>query len=40
MIHIFLTHFHWDHLIGLLFAPHFIAGNVIHYYAVQPELES
>lgn len=41
VIHIFLTHFHWDHLIGLpFFAPHFIAGNVIHYYAVQPELES
>lgn len=39
-IHIFLTHFHWDHLIGLpFFAPHFISGNKIHYYAVQPELE-
>lgn len=39
-IHIFLTHFHWDHLIGLpFFAPHFVAGNRIHYYAVQPELE-
>lgn len=39
-IHIFLTHFHWDHLIGLpFFAPNFIPGNQIHYYAVQPELE-
>ncbi len=39
VIHIFLTHFHWDHLIGLpFFAPHFIAGNEINYYAVQPEL--
>lgn len=38
--HIFLTHFHWDHLIGLpFFAPHFIPGNKVHYYAVQPELE-
>ncbi len=38
-IHIFMTHFHWDHLIGLpFFAPHFISGNKIHYYAVQPEL--
>jgi phosphoribosyl 1,2-cyclic phosphodiesterase len=38
-IHIFLTHFHWDHLLGLpFFAPHFIKGNKIHYYAVQPEL--
>lgn len=39
--HIFLTHFHWDHLIGLpFFAPMFIPGNSIHFYAVQPELES
>ena len=39
--HIYLTHFHWDHLIGLpFFAPHFIPGSEIHYYAVQDELES
>jgi phosphoribosyl 1,2-cyclic phosphodiesterase len=39
-VHIFLTHFHWDHLIGLpFFAPHFIKGNKIHYYAVQPNLD-
>lgn len=38
--HIFMTHFHWDHLIGLpFFAPHFIPGNTINYYAVQPDLE-
>lgn len=38
--HIFLTHFHWDHLIGLpFFIPHFFPGTKIHYYAVQPELE-
>ena len=39
-VNIFLTHFHWDHLIGLpFFIPHFIPGNEINYYAVQPELE-
>lgn len=39
-IHLFLTHFHWDHLLGIpFFAPHFVRGNVIHYYAVQPDLE-
>ncbi len=39
--HIFMTHFHWDHVIGLpFFVPHFIPGEEIHYYAVQPELES
>lgn len=40
VFHIFLTHFHWDHLIGLpFFAPHFIPGNQVHYYAVQDDLE-
>ncbi|KYG68455.1 MBL fold metallo-hydrolase [Bdellovibrio bacteriovorus] len=39
--HIFMTHFHWDHVIGLpFFTPHFIPGCEVHYYAVQPELES
>ena len=38
--HIYLTHFHWDHLIGLpFFAPHFIPGSEIHYYAVHEDLE-
>lgn len=38
--HIFFTHFHWDHLVGLpFFVPIFIPGNTIHFYAVQPELE-
>ncbi len=38
--HIFMTHFHWDHIIGLpFFTPHFMAGMHIHYYAVQPDLE-
>lgn len=38
--HIFMTHFHWDHVIGLpFFTPHFVPGVEVHYYAVQPELE-
>lgn len=38
--HIMMTHFHWDHVIGLpFFAPHFIPGTVIHYYGVQSDLE-
>lgn len=40
-VHVLLTHFHWDHLIGLLFfAPLFVPGNQIHFYAVQRELET
>jgi phosphoribosyl 1,2-cyclic phosphodiesterase len=39
-IHILMTHFHWDHLIGLpFFTPIFMPKNEIHFYAVQPELE-
>jgi phosphoribosyl 1,2-cyclic phosphodiesterase len=38
-VHLFFTHFHWDHLIGLpFFTPFFIKGNRIHVYAVQQEL--
>lgn len=38
--HILMTHFHWDHVIGLpFFTPHFIPGTEIHYYAVQSDLE-
>lgn len=38
-VHIFFTHFHWDHLIGIpFFVPIFIPGNTIHVYAVQPDL--
>ena len=34
-----MTHFHWDHLIGLpFFAPLFVKGNQIHFHAVQEEL--
>lgn len=39
-VHIFFTHFHWDHLIGLpFFTPIFVPGNRIHVYGVQPDLE-
>ncbi len=39
-VHLFFTHFHWDHIVGLpFFAPIYKAGNRIHFYAVQPELE-
>ena len=39
-INIFLTHFHWDHLIGLpAFKPAMVKGNQIHFYAVEPDLE-
>lgn len=38
--HILMTHFHWDHLIGLpFFTPLFVPGYTIHFHAVQPELE-
>jgi phosphoribosyl 1,2-cyclic phosphodiesterase len=39
--HILMTHFHWDHVIGLpFFVPHFIPGSEVHYYGVQSDLES
>lgn len=39
--HILMSHFHFDHIIGLpFFAPHFIKGKKIHYYSVQPGIES
>lgn len=38
--HIYMTHFHWDHVIGLpFFTPHFLPGVQIHYYAVHDDLE-
>lgn len=38
--HIYLTHYHWDHLIGIpFFAPCFIPGTTINFYAVHPDLE-
>lgn len=38
--HILMTHFHFDHILGLpFFSPHFIPGCTIKYYCVQPECE-
>lgn len=38
--HIYFTHFHWDHLIGLpFFSPMYIKGKTIHCYAVHSDLE-
>lgn len=39
-VHILMTHFHWDHLIGIpFFIPIFIPGNKIHIYSVQDDAE-
>lgn len=36
--HILLTHFHFDHIIGIpFFNPHFMVGKKIKYYSVQSE---
>ncbi len=38
--HILMTHFHFDHILGLpFFSPHFTKGKKIHYYMVQDEGE-
>lgn len=37
--HIFMTHFHWDHVIGLpFFTPIYVPGNKIHFYSVHADL--
>jgi phosphoribosyl 1,2-cyclic phosphodiesterase len=39
--HIFFTHFHWDHIIGLpFFDPAFIPGYEIHFYSPRNIMES
>jgi phosphoribosyl 1,2-cyclic phosphodiesterase len=39
-VHIYQTHFHWDHLMGIpFFIPLFVPGNNIHFYSVDPKLE-
>jgi phosphoribosyl 1,2-cyclic phosphodiesterase len=38
--HILLTHFHWDHLLGIpFFTPIFRSDQTVHIYAVQDDLE-
>ncbi|MBY0554623.1 MBL fold metallo-hydrolase [bacterium] len=38
--HILISHFHFDHIMGLpFFTPHFMKGYTIHYYSVHPETE-
>ncbi len=40
VVHLLMTHFHWDHILGLpFFAPIFIPGNQIHIYSVEHESE-
>lgn len=40
-IHLFFSHFHWDHLQGLpFFAPAFDPANYLAFYSPNPELES
>jgi phosphoribosyl 1,2-cyclic phosphodiesterase len=39
-VHLLMTHFHWDHVIGIpFFVPIFIPKNRIHVYSVQWEAE-
>ena len=39
--HIYFTHFHWDHVIGLpFFSPFYIPGRTVHLYAVHEDLEN
>lgn len=40
-VDLLMTHFHWDHLVGLpFFIPMFIPGNKINIYAVQDDVEA
>lgn len=40
-IHIFLSHTHWDHIMGFpFFIPAFIKGNEINIYSCHPEMEN
>lgn len=39
-IHIFFSHTHWDHLMGLpFFVPIYIKGNKVHFYGCHDDLE-
>ncbi len=38
--HIFFTHFHWDHILGLpFFDPAYIPGNELHFYSPVKHME-
>ena len=40
-VHLFFSHFHWDHIQGLpFFRPAYLPGNVVHFHAVQPDLRT
>lgn len=40
-IHIFLSHTHWDHILGLpFFAPAFFPNNKLHFYSVHRNLKN
>jgi phosphoribosyl 1,2-cyclic phosphodiesterase len=39
--HLYFTHFHWDHLIGLpFFVPLYVKGKTLNIYAVHDDLEA
>ena len=39
--HIFVSHVHWDHIMGLpFFTPAYIPGNKVHFYGGHPDLEA
>ncbi len=39
--HVFLSHLHWDHIMGLpFFVPAYIPGNTIKFYGGHAELEA
>jgi phosphoribosyl 1,2-cyclic phosphodiesterase len=39
--HIFVSHVHWDHIMGLpFFTPAYIPGNRVHFYGCHRELEA
>ncbi len=40
IINLFITHSHWDHIMGLLFfTPIYIPGNLIRFYSAFPDIE-
>lgn len=39
-IHVFFTHFHWDHIMGLpFFDPAYIKDFTVHFYGPEPHME-